>query len=397
MKRTLYLYLLRELVPAFSLGVIGFTFVLLTGRILQLTELLVNKGIPLGYILSLLYLLFPRFLVLTIPMATLLSVLMAFNRLSSDNEITALKASGVSLYQMIPPVLAFSFATFAVTTLLSLHLVPRANEGSRALLYEIASTKASAGVLEKVFNDDFDGLVLYVEEIRPKTLRWEKVFISDSRNPAEVLTILAQEGEVLPDPGALAIILRLKNGSIHKLGKEPNAYQKIDFNTYDLRLHLKTELKGKKTDEKHPADMTLTELSRAIRALQTKGADAKIQWIKVHEKFSIPFACLVFGLIGIPLGLQSRVARGSKSSGFAWAIGVLLIYYLLTNAGNSLAERGLVLLEVGVWSANTVFVFLGVYLLIKAANESPVLLFVWLQRVIDRLRPKGKGEGESRG
>ena len=397
MKRTLYLYLLRELVPAFSLGVIGFTFVLLTGRILQLTELLVNKGVPLGYILSLLYLLFPRFLVLTIPMATLLSVLMAFNRLSSDNEITALKASGVSLYQMIPPVLAFSFATFAVTTLLSLHAVPRANEGSRALLYEIASTKASAGVREKVFNDDFDGLVLYVEEIRPKTLRWEKVFISDSRNPAEVLTILAQEGEVLPDPGALAIILRLKNGSIHKLGKEPNAYQKIDFNTYDLRLHLKTELERKKTDEKHPADMTLTELSQAIRALQTKGADAKIQWIKVHEKFSIPFACLVFGLIGIPLGLQSRVARGSKSSGFTWAIGLLLIYYLLTNAGNSLAERGLVLLEVGVWSANTVFVFLGVYLLIKAANESPALLFVWLQRVIDRLRPKGKEEGGTRG
>jgi len=397
MKRTLYLYLLKELAPTFSLGLVGFTFVLLTGRILQLIELLVNKGVPLGYILSLLYLLFPRFLILTIPMATLLSVLMAFNRLSSDSEVTALKASGISLYQMLPPVLAFSLTTFAATTLLSLYAVPWANEGSRALLYEIASTKASSGVREKVFNDDFDGLVLYVEEIRPKTLRWEKVFISDSRNPAEVLTIFAQEGEVLSDPGALDIILRLKSGSIHKLGKEPNAYQKVNFNTYDLRLHLKTELKGKKADEKHSADMTLTELSRAIRDLQAKGADAKIQWIQVHQKFSIPFACLVFGLIGIPLGLQARVGRGSKSSGFAWAIGVLLIYYLLTNAAKSLAERGVVLLEAGIWSVNAVFVFLGVYLLIKAANESPALLFVWLQRVIDRLRPKGKEEGGTRG
>jgi lipopolysaccharide export system permease protein len=397
MKRTLYLYLLKEIAPAFSIGLVGFTFVLLTGRILQLTELLVNKGVPLGYILSLLYLLLPRLLVLTIPMATLLSVLMAFNRLSSDNEITALKASGVSLYQMLPPVLAFSLATFAATTLLSLYAVPWANEGSRALLYEIASTKASAGVQGKVFNDDFDGLVLYVEEIRPKTLRWEKVFISDSRNPAEVLTILAQEGEVLSDPGALAIILRLKNGSIHKLGKVPNAYQKINFSTYDLRLHLKTELKGKKTDEKHSADMTLTELSQAIRALQAKGTDAKIQWILVHEKFSIPFACLVFGLIGIPLGLQSRVARGSKSSGFTWAIGLLLIYYLLTNAAKSLAERGVVLLEAGIWSVNIVFALLGVYLLIKAANESQVLLFVWLQRGIDRIRLKGEEKGGTRG
>lgn len=397
MKRTLYLYLLKELVPPFSLGLVGFTFVLLTGRILQLTELFVSKGLPLKYLLSLLYFLFPRFLVLTIPMATLLSVLLAFNRLSSDNEITALKASGVSLYQMIPPVLAFSLATFAATTLLSVYSVPRANEGSRALLYEIASTKASAGVREKVFNDDFDGLVIYVEEIRPKTLRWEKVFISDSRNPAEALTILAREGKVLSDPEGLTITLRLNNGSIHKLGKEPDTYQKIDFNTYDLLLNLQAELKGKKTEEKHPKDMTLTELTRAIRGLRAKGDDAKIQWIQVYEKFSIPFACLVFGLIAIPLGLQSRVGRVSKSSGFAWAIGVLLIYYLLTNVGNSLAERGIILLEAGVWLANGVFFFLGVYLLVKATNESPVLLFVWLQRVIDRLRPKRKEDGGTGG
>jgi len=396
MKRTLYLYLIKELFPAFLLGLIGFTFILLTGRIVQLMELFVNKGVPLGYILRLLYFLLPSFFVLTIPMATLLSVLLAFNRLSSDNEVTALKASGVSLYQMIPPVLVFALATYAATTFLSLYSVPRANEGSRALLYEVASSKANAGVREKVFNDDFEGLVLYVEEIKPRTLVWEKVFISDSRNPAEVLTIIAREGEVLSDPGTLAITLRLKRGAIHKLGKEPDAYQKVDFSTYDLRLHLKTGLKEKRTEEKHPAEMTLAELSRAIQALQAKGSVAKIQWVKVHEKFSIPFACLVFGLIGIPLGLQSRVARGGKFQGFAWAIGVLLVYYLLTNAGTSLAERGVVLLEVGMWSANAIFLTLGIYLLVKAANESPVLLFVWLQRAVERLRPKRGEAGEGR-
>lgn len=393
MKRILYFYLIKELFPAFLLGLIGFTFILLTGRIVQLMELFVNKGVPLGYILRLLYFLLPSFLVLTIPMATLLSVLLAFNRLSSDNEITALKASGVSLYQMIPPVLVFAFTTYAATTFLSLYSVPRANEGSRALLYEVVSSKANAGVQEKVFNDDFEGLVLYVEEIKPRTLKWEKVFISDSRNPAEVLTIIAREGEVLSDPGTLAITLRLKRGAIHKLGKEPDAYQKVDFSTYDLRLHLKTGLTEKRTEEKHPADMTLAELTRSIRALQAKGSPTKIQWVKVHAKFSIPFACLVFGLIGIPLGLQSRVPRGGKFQGFAWAIGVLLVYYLLTNAGTSLAERGVVLLEAGMWSANAIFLTLGIYLLVKAANESPVLLLVWLQRALERLRPKGGGEG----
>jgi lipopolysaccharide export system permease protein len=393
MNRTLYIYLLKETIPAFLLGLFGFTLVLLTGRILQLTELFVNKGVPLGYILHLLYLLLPQFLTLTIPMATLLSVLLTFHRLSSDNEITALKASGISLYQMIPPILVFAFITYAVTTLLSLYSVPRANEASRALLYEVASTKANAGVRERVFNDDFDGLVLYIEQVKPKTLSWENVFISDSRNPAEVHTIFAREGEVLSDPQALALTLRLKNGSIHKLGKDPQAYQKVEFNTYDLRLHLKTGLQGKKTEEKHPADMTLGELIRSIHSLKAKTADTKTQWVKVHEKFSIPFACLVFGIIAVPLGLQSKVSRGSKSRGLSWSIGILLIYYLLSSAGTSLAERGTVLLEVGMWAPNLIFLILGIHLLVKAANESPVLLFVWVQKGIEWLRLKRQQGG----
>ena len=130
MKRTLYRYLLKELAPVFFLGLVGFTFILLTGRILQLTELFVNKGVPLGYILKLLSFLLPSFLSLTIPMATLLSVMLVFNRLSSDNEVTALKASGISLYQMMPPVLVFAFFAFLATTLLALYAVPKANLAS---------------------------------------------------------------------------------------------------------------------------------------------------------------------------------------------------------------------------------------------------------------------------
>ena len=373
MNWTLYRYLLKELLPAFLLGVVGFTFILLTGRILQLTELFVNKGIPLIFILKLLYLLLPSFLVLTIPMATLLAVLITFNRLSSDNEITALKASGVSLYQMIPPVLALALGTTLITAVLSISALPVANEASRSLIYQMASSKAHAGVRERVFNDDFEGLVIYVERVTPRTFEWENVFISDSRNAAEVHTIIARDGMVLSDPQRLIVTLRLKEGAIHKLGDQPSGYQKVDFNTYDLRLNLKTGWKDKETAEKNPADMSLGELAEAVRALRAKNANANIQMVKIHEKFSVPFACLVLGLIGVPLGIQSRAGRAGKSIGFVWSIGVLLIYYLLTSAGTSLAERGVVLLEVSMWAANGIFLCLGIYLLVKAANESPVL------------------------
>jgi len=396
MKRTLYRYLLKELAPVFFLGLVGFTFILLTGRILQLTELFVNKGVPLGYILKLLSFLLPSFLSLTIPMATLLSVMLVFNRLSSDNEVTALKASGISLYQMMPPVVVFAFFAFLATTLLALYAVPKANLASRALLYEVASTKANLGIQDRVFNDDFDGLGLYVEQVKPRSFLWENIFISDSRNPEEIYTIVAREGEVLSDPQALAVILRLKSGSIHKLGRQPDSYQKTDFNTYDLRLYLKTGLKEKKTEEKNPADMTLNELSQAVQVLQSKRANVKIQWVKIHEKFSIPFACFVFGIIGVPLGVQSRVARGSKSRGFSWSIGVFLVYYLLTNAGASLAERGVVPLEVGMWAPNGIFLVLGIYLLVKSAHESPVRFLVWIQKAVERLRRGRKEQGRSK-
>jgi lipopolysaccharide export system permease protein len=326
-------------------------------------------------------------------MATLLSVLLTFNRLSSDNEITALKASGVSLYQMTPPVLLLALSTTLATTFLSLYSLPRANQASRSLLYEMASSRAHAGVRERVFNDEFEGLVLYVERVTPRTFQWENVFISDSRNAAETHTIIARQGMVLSDPHLFIVTLRLKNGAIHKLGDQPDAYQKVDFNTYDLRLNLKTGWKEKQSAEKHPADMSLGELGEAVRALQLKNIDAKIQMVKIHEKFSVPFACLVLGIIGIPLGIQSRAARAGKSMGFVWSIGVLLVYYLLTSAGTSLAERGVVPLEAGMWAANGIFLCFGIYLLVKAANESPVLLLVWLNKGIENLR---HGSGRSR-
>jgi lipopolysaccharide export system permease protein len=189
MKRTLYLYLIKELLPAFFLGIIGFTFILLTGRIVQLTELFVNRGSPGIHPPSALF--SSSFLVLTVPMATLLSVLLASTASPATTDHRA-ESLGVSLYQMIPPVLVFAFATYAATTFLSLYSVPWANEGSRRCSMKSPAAKPMRG-REKVFNDDFEGLVLCVEEIKPRTLTWEKVFISDSRNPAEVLTIIAWE------------------------------------------------------------------------------------------------------------------------------------------------------------------------------------------------------------
>jgi lipopolysaccharide export system permease protein len=173
---------------------------------------------------------------------------------------------------------------------------------------------------------------------------------------------------------------------MHRLGDKENAYQKVDFNIYDLRLDLKAVWKDNPDEDKNPADMSIQELNHAIQLFRTQRKDANILWVKIHEKFSIPFACLVFGLIAVPLGVQARGHRAGKSMGFAWSIGVLLIYYLLTNMGTSLAERGIIFLELGMWAPNLIFLGLGLYLLGKAAKESPVFFLVWLNRLIEKIR-----------
>ena len=155
-------------------------------------------------------------------------------------------------------------------------------------------------------------------------------------------------------------------------------------------MDLKAAWREKPGAKKHPADMSLPELSRAISLLRAQNADTKPQWVKIHEKFSIPFACLVFGLIAVPLGVQTRSYRAGKSMGFAWSLGVLLVYYLMTNTGTSLAERGAVLLEMGMWAPNALLLALGLYLLVKAARESPVFFIVFLNRLIEKIRRTGQ-------
>jgi lipopolysaccharide export system permease protein len=149
---------------------------------------------------------------------------------------------------------------------------------------------------------------------------------------------------------------------------------------------LKAAWRDKPEERKNPADMSLSELSRNIQHLGGQHKDVNIFWVKIHEKFSIPFACLVFGLIAVPLGVQARSYRSGKSMGFAWSIGVLLIYYLLTNTGTSLAERGIFFLELDMWAPNLIFLGLGLYLLAKAAKESPVFFLVYLNRIIGKTR-----------
>jgi lipopolysaccharide export system permease protein len=129
-KKTTYLYILKEILPIFLIGMMVFTIILLMDKILKLIEMIVTRGVSLSDILMLLLYLSPSFLIFTIPMSVLLSTLISFGRLSGDSEITAFKASGLSLYQLFLPVSIFSIAAYSSPRFVS-STAPWGNHGFR--------------------------------------------------------------------------------------------------------------------------------------------------------------------------------------------------------------------------------------------------------------------------
>jgi len=388
MKKTTYLYIFKETLPIFFIGLVIFTLIFLMDKILKLIELLVNRGGNVTNILMLFVFICPSFLVFTIPTAVLLATLLTFGRLSGDSEITAFRASGMSLYQLFLPIAIFSFLAYLLTSFLVFYGLPWGNRGFKATLYMIAQSKADIEIKERVFNDVFDGLVVYVDKVPVQGKRMEGILIYDERDKGKLNTIFAREGFLVTNPKSQEIILRLRNGDIHRFEPQTNIFQKAQFDTYDLKLELAKALAamGSKLKEH---EMSIEDIRDKIKKMKANGEDTAPQEVELHKRYAIPFACIVFGLIGVPLGIQPR--RSGRSFGFIFSLVILLTYYVSLIAFEILAVRRTIPPFLAGWTPNLLLGSLGTYLLIKAANESPFKPAVWLIEALDLLQKKWKG------
>ena len=361
-------YILRELVVPFVLGLAVFTSILLIVRILKLVEMVVNRGVPLLHMLRLFSYILPAFLEVTVPMALLLAILVAFGRLSSDSEIVALRAAGVSLYRLLVPVAGFAVIVTLLTLGLSLYARPWGNTLLRNGLYDIIRTRAVAGIKPKIFNDEFKGLIIYVDEIQPATDELQGVLISDSRDGSMHNTVYAETGLLFSNEDRHTLTLRLQRGGIYSTGADERDYQATRFTTYDITLDLDTTLAQLRNQKKDASEMTLPELREAIADKAAHRDAAFVERVEVQRKFSIPFACLVFAALGVPLGIQP--SRSVHSRGFSVSLVLIFVYYLLLSFGQNLGERGKLPALVAVWLPNVVLSLVAAYLLARAAREA---------------------------
>ncbi|MDP2646812.1 MAG: LPS export ABC transporter permease LptF [Desulfobacterales bacterium] len=384
-------YVFREMIPPFVINLSFFTFVFLMTKILDITHLVVNYRIDLWTVIRMLIYSMPFFLEFIIPMSVMMAVLLAFLRLSSDNEINALKAGGVSIYGLLPPVLLFSLMGFVLTGLVAVYGLPLGRLAFKELVFKVASSNIDIGLKERTFNDSFKDVMLYVNKIDLRSKGLIDVFIEDRRTENIVITVVAPQGTLFREPEGMIFHLGLSNGMINQVDLENKSVNSIRFDTYDIRLDLKKALPVAGGGPKDEEEMSLSELRRFIKDAGIKNDKYYLALMEYHKKFSIPFACFVLGVLALPLGIQSKSAK--RSFGIGLGLVFFLLYYILLSAGWVFGEAGIYPPVLGMWVPNIVMGGLGVFLLIRTARERPVAAGAFLGAVKDRFfRPVKKND-----
>jgi LPS export ABC transporter permease LptF/LPS export ABC transporter permease LptG len=359
-------YIVKELLAPSLVGLLVFTFVLLIDQIPRLLAILVARSADLYTIVRVFANLLPSLFAVTIPMAFLLGVLLAFGRMASDSEIVALRAMGVSPLRLLRPVMYVASVAGLVTLYINAVALPAANQAREELILSLVVSKARTLVKPRTFTSELlpGRMMLYVSDVASDAGRWINLLIHDTRTPGEKSVILAREGQLVIDQEAKRVRLELREGSRHTFSVADGAeYRRTAFGTMGFDLPF-DEFFPKRPLQKGHREMTLRELSSRIEELRTQGRPAS-EWgrysVEWHKKFAIPFACLVFGLLGQALSLGSR--KEARSAAFALSIVVIFVYYILIRLGEQAGDTGLLRPLPAMWGANIVLGAVAVVLL----------------------------------
>lgn len=365
--RILRRYICKELVGPFFLGLVVFTFIMLMQQIIELTDLVIYKGVSMGVVTRLFLFVLPYFLMFTIPMAMLLATLMSFGRLSQDNEITAIQASGTNLWVMVQPVLIIGLLLSISLVVFNNFISPKSKYAFRDLYFDIVDKQASIILQPRIWLSDFDGLILHTEEMDERTGEMFGVTLYQLREEGTPITIFAQRGKLISDPEKLEIGIKLFQGTMHTTdNKHPERYHILSFATHFTNLDIHGSLKHEETT-KRLEEMTTKELWGHIKEIQNQGQVPRWQLVKLHKRFSFAFAPLAFILIGTPLGIKTH--RSAKSIGFVISFVLTFIYYFIMMSGEQMGKSGVLPPGLAIWLPNLFLGIVGIFLIIRMVKR----------------------------
>jgi lipopolysaccharide export system permease protein len=399
--RTLHFYLTRQVLASLLLTVAVFTFVLLLGNVMkEILALLVNRQASLGLVIKAIGLLIPFVMVFALPMGMLTATLLVFGRFSADQELTAVRASGISLISLITPILLLSLLVSGVCASFNLQIAPQCRESYKRLFAELGVESSLAFLSEDRFVDDIPGHILYVRKkedvnLGPETGLTEihpglrvRALLQDVRyyqleKSQIILRVSAPRGKILVDEDEQTVYLHLSDAvgearEISEQKPEETGWLLLDpgeqrptkiswkpgyvGDFYSDPLDLQPMQKGDRKQKL--SEMTFSQLRQELRMREKQGVETTPVQLQIHKQIAFSFASFGFALIGIPLGIKAH--RRETNAGFAMALVLTLLYYSFIILGQSLEGRPEYSPYLILWIPNFIFQATGAALLWRA-------------------------------
>ena len=399
MKRLQY-YVLREHLRPFFFGLVLIFFIFILNLLLEIMKMILKVGVPPLIILKYIIYNLAWMGALAVPMAVLVATVMAFGRLSSDVEFTAMKASGVSLYRIMTPVFLTSIVIAIALVIFNHRVLPEANQRILNLRLSISSMKPTIALQEGKFQQIVEGLEVFAEKINNMTGEVEGVIILDKRDSKTDVTITAPRGIVSISPGGTTATINLFEGEIHQTNTGQDQYMLTRFPRYQFYLRdlpltgfrlkqrrsrtdrsmttkalldnidrnkKRLEAKKKLLDEAERSEESEQEITKLKKGIIVEQKIISKYSVEVHKKNSIPVAAIIFTLIGVPLGAMVR--RSGASIGISLSIGFFILYWSFLIGGEDLADRLMIPAWLAMWSPNMLLGAVGVFLTVMAARK----------------------------
>ncbi len=374
------MYLLKELsgILFLSLGIL--TFILVLSRLGKIADLVINKGVGFKDIVALVAFSVPPYLTFTLPMAFLLSVIVVLGRLSTENEILALKASGVNLMWLFVPI---TFVGLIVTTcgLFNTNvLLPRCSGLFRETLIEVIKKGISVDDKEGVFNDSVPGVVIYINKVDTARRTLTGIVVSDDRDKSVKQTISASKGFVNIDSETFQLYFMLQDGTLHRWEKATDTYRSVSFQDYTFTMNLSQMVQTGGVSRKLAYEMDRNELKKALKTATNKDQQYDLL-LEIYKKISLPLSSLAFIILTIPLGVKRKVE--GKFSGTLYSLLLFIFYYVLIAMTDSLGKNIHAPPYIVTFLPNTVIAVMGLYLLRGLNKEEHVtisqrLKYLWV-------------------
>ena len=365
----LYSYLATELLAPFFASFLILYGVFFLVRLIPLLDVVLELGINFADFIRLFSYIFPHMLLYVIPMAGMTGVIIGFTRLTNDREILALKACGISLRQMLLPVILIAAIIAGLTGYFSVNLIPAGEIAMRQLMFQLAKEKIDRGIKEKKFTEALGDLVVYVDKIDEKH-RWSGVYVSDMRNRRQPIITMAKNGHMLADVQQMAVTIVLNNGTLHNTDGQDS--QIIRFTRYQLQIPLKppTRIDGDDVTQIGKGSMSQEQLLSTARSYGENTKKGVSYLAEYHHRLVLPVGCFILSLLGLPLGLQA--GPGRKAAGIPMGLAFFVLYYVAFTICRVMVEDMVLPLVFGMWLPNIIFAVITILVFWRVEQERPI-------------------------